>query len=90
MIRTKKLRGQISSPLSFRKYYSLLYEDYIYDVIRKGIDMITFCILAAIILVIAVIVFIVGGSIILIFLDPIICGLIIYGIYKLVKWIKHH
>lgn len=50
--------------------------------------MITLAIILTIMVIIGIVILAIGGSILLIFIDPIICGLILYGIYKLIKWIK--
>lgn len=50
--------------------------------------MITLTIFIILLLIIGTAILAVGGGLLVVFLDPIICGLLIYGIVKLIKLIR--
>jgi hypothetical protein len=56
---------------------------------KECINMITLSILVFVALVIAAILGLVGAGVFVIFGDVIVCGVIIYGLVVLVKWLKN-
>ena len=74
--------------LLFFFYQFAISTHYMLEEVERSIIMITLTIFIILLLIIGTGILAVGGGLLVVFLDPIICGLIVYGVVKLIKLIR--
>ena len=74
--------------LLFFFYQFAIFTPSLLEEVERSIIMITLTIFIILLLTVGTAILAVGGGLLVVFLDPIICGLLLYGIVKLIKLIR--